>query len=601
MARRNLGARNAAPGSVSGLPARWPAIVLLAASLGSVLLAGIGANDPFTAFDRAAIFVGASGFVGALILVITKRLRLRMDLLAASWGAVLVWALLSTLYSGRVWAAFVGERTSMVGWAALVALTLVALAASMLSPQVKRVLTVASPWLLLGESALVAYQLFRGLTPGGSLPNSTYLGEVIVLLLPWVLFSEAASPSRRVVSFAAVFVSLATLAASGSRTALVLAMAWAAWNLVVKSKVRRAARAIAATAALATMAVLIFVFNRVEIMGIATTEMFGERPQMYALATRAVLARPLTGWGPDGFAVGGAALGTTDTTAARTAYIPTPGGFDPHNLVLFVSVSIGLVGLAFVLWFGWEVVRRWRGLSAADGRCAPAIWACVMFVALAMTAPAVVHVLPLFALVLGVSLGPPSRDDGGQKTLSFAASGFVVASLAAVSVLFCANAWTRALYENPSAERSPALAARSVSAARIWGLDPYLAYLASLHVAYAATSDPALGQARTDLALIQRAVALDSRDALYPLELARTLRFYYSPPAEVDGAFLESLRRFPAYPTANAEYGLYLAQTGRLDEARVRIGVANAFTDFTPERIAALQAAQEIFDASGVK
>ena len=128
-----------APISVSdrtiGHEARWPAALLLGLSLGGVFLAGLGAQM-YLVYDRAAVFAGLAGlFAGILLLSRRTMLPGRLTRLSLSWIAFLGWALVSVVLSGRVWSALVGEVTSELGWATLVALTLVALASAALSPR----------------------------------------------------------------------------------------------------------------------------------------------------------------------------------------------------------------------------------------------------------------------------------------------------------------------------------------------------------------------------------------------------------------------------------------------------------------------------------
>jgi hypothetical protein len=140
-------------------------------------------------------------------------------------------------------------------------------------------------------------------------------------------------------------------------------------------------------------------------------------------------------------------------------------------------------------------------------------------------------------------------------------------------LLLAANTLTRLPLERPSAQDSPRLARQAQSAADVWIADPYLAYLSSLHWAWAAQSDPSVVASRLDLAAIERAVALDSRDPFAALERTRVLRTYELGSDEIDAAYDETFRRWPLFPAARLEFAEYLIGLGHLDEARTQLGV----------------------------
>jgi hypothetical protein len=249
------------------------------------------------------------------------------------------------------------------------------------------------------------------------------------------------------------------------------------------------------------------------------------------------------------------------------------GATDPHNALLWVVVSMGFVGLALLLWALVETALTWRGaVRRGVPGAAAGVWSVGGAFAVFLTAPASIAVLPLFAFALGATLpsGGDSTESRGRSYVNWA----MLATLGLAGVLLAANALTRLPIEAADAQRSPGLARQAQSSATTWMLDPYLYYLASLHWGWAAQSDPALPPLKLDLAAIERAAKLDRRDPFVALEHARTLRYYQAEPALVDAAFVETLRRWPAYPTARLEYAEYLLAGGRNADARAQLAIA---------------------------
>ena len=185
---------------------------------------------------------------------------------------------------------------------------------------------------------------------------------------------------------------------------------------------------------------------------------------------RAVVGRPLTGWGADGFGVGKAATSTLE----RLAAIVGPGTPDPHNLIVWIAVSAGVVGLALFGWFATEMVLAWRSRAHAGIDITAPVWAIGMCLMVALTAPLTLHVWPMLALTLGVSLWRPRASDGPSQPQSPAGdqramravtvAAFVLIALASGAMAL--NAATRATVEVTRPPSTSEQAARSVAAGR---------------------------------------------------------------------------------------------------------------------------------------
>ncbi len=418
------------------------AVALLTLSLSGALLAGYQARL-YVVFDRGALALALAGLLAAMVIVLfPPQHGLVFSRLGLVGAGLLGWSLVSTLASGRPWAAFVGEPTSMLGFAALAASAAIALAATSVSNELRRALVAVSPWVLGGESLLILYQLARGLAPAGTLANSTYAGVLALALMPWVMadLDQRSRPSQALRSGVTVLAFVA-LAAGGSRVVLALALIWATWFVIKRAPLSTALRAVILGGLGVSVLAAGLTFSRAEILGSLSSATLGERPQMYRLALRAALQRPLLGWGPDGFFAGGAGSSTPDLVRTGSLYIPSPGGYDPHNLLLFAAVSLGLVGMVLVIALAGFTVTTWRARSGEGLDVAPAAWATALPVLAFLSAPAIVLVVPLVALNYGLSVAPRVGAPSSAPVSSRARWSIGVA-LALVCGLLAANVAT---------------------------------------------------------------------------------------------------------------------------------------------------------------
>jgi hypothetical protein len=598
------------PGGAAAAPRdRW-AIALVGAAL--LALFGLGGHTQAEAADVGAAVLATAGAIAAISVIVARAAQ--VSRLALAWCAFAAWALVSAFASGRVWASLAGESTDMVGWFAIVAMLAIALAVAVRSDAVRRVLATVAPWALAVELGFAAVQLVTsfgsadvGAAVRGTLPNSTYFGEAVLLLLPWTLVSargrlRMSAPVRVGLAAASVVI----LAASGSRVAAVLSLVWAGfavWRSGREAKRSTAFRIGTVAAMVATALAAGLAFAGTELLDI--THVLGERPQMWRQAVLAVAERPLTGFGPDGFLAGGVSVGTPDAVRAGAApLLFGPGSTDPHNLLMWVAVSTGIVGLALFAWGVVELllrIRSSRGLLGESEGAKAAAWGAALLAVLLLTAPGAVQVLPLFALVLGGSAGvgaagaaAPEGTHARARTLARAGTLAVlgVALVACVSSL--GNAVTRLPLESASETRSPGIARSAQAASDFWRADAHLAYLASVHWGWAVRANPRLAAGRPDLAAIARAVKLDRRDPFIALEYARTLGFYAEPPASVERAYREAIRRWPLFPLAHAEYALVLAHDQKNAQAAEQIDLALLGGGSDPARDAAVMQAKTL-------
>lgn len=584
------------------LTAGGSAPLVILAALGLVSL--FGARTQAQAMDTAAVVTGVCALLAALGLMrgSSGRSDVRPPSIAATsrmtwaWGGFLAWALLASALSGRPWAALMGEVTNLQGWFTLAAFALIAWYAARNAGAVQEGLAVAAPVVVFAQVIATLVQLLLATTPRGSLPNSTYLGEAVVLLLPFVLDESPGGrlPLRRLERRAIAVSAVIVLAAAGSRVAAAVALAWLLWALVRDTGISRAARSLAAAGILVATVAGALTFARAEVLGSAGVETLGERPQMWSTAALAVAERPLLGYGADGFVAGGAAVTSSELARSGPVIVFRPGAVDPHNLLVWVAVSAGIVGLVLFAWALVELVLAWR---ARDG--GSAAWGAGGLLVISLTAPLALQVVPLFALVVGVSFSGAGRArDDVVRTAAPAGRGALrlvtAAALGIAALLLTVNAAMRLPLEVHGPEVSPGRTGAAQAATDLWPFDPHLAHLASLHWGWAAAANPSIAASQPDLRAIQRAVAVDSRDPFVALEYARTLRFYGAAPADLERAFLQVFERWELFPLARAEYAVFLAQQGRVDEAREQIAIAELVVDRDPQRLNAIDAAKEL-------
>lgn len=520
--------------------------------------------------------------------------------LTAAWLAFLAWAFVCALLSGRVWPSVAGEPTNGLGLLALVAFTALVAFAMGRTDAVARALATAAPVVVVAQVAATLVQLATAANPRGSLPNSTYLGEAVVLLVPFVLIEGGgALPLRRAERIAIAVAAVVVLAAAGSRVAAAVAFFWLVRELMTRIPLAPRVRVLAVAGLVIAVAAGALVFARAEVLGSAGVETLGERPQMWRAAADAVVQRAAVGFGPDGFIAGGVAVTTVERALSEPVLVFRPGASDPHNLLVWVAVSTGIVGLALFIWALVEVAVRWRASARAAagdsaGAMRAAAWGAGGLFAVALTAPLALQVVPLFALVVGVSLGGPraaSAQSRGAAALMRPVGAWTAVALAALLV---ANAATRLPLEVHGPEVSGRRARPAQAASDLWRFDPRLAHLASLHWGWVAQVDPAVTAAEPDLVAIERAFALDSRDPFIAFERARTLRFHGATDERIEAAFLDTFARWELYPAARAEYAVFLAQRGRADEAREQLAVAELVSDGDVDRIRAIDTAREL-------
>jgi len=527
--------------------------------------------------DAWAMLAGVAGLVGCAAVLASGFLVFPRTRLGLAWTLFLAWAGVAAFSSGRALNAFMGEPTNLLGLWTLLAISGVIVGAALRGKAAQGLLERWSPWVLaiqVGFSAL-GLVLVAGNPPinwdlaaRGTLPNSSALGEAVLLLLPWTV--ARVKPASKMTAaqksgIAAAVASIVTLAVGRSRIALAVAVLWAAWIVIERSALAEKTRRLALGGLISVAVLLVAGYVALQV-GVPGGGQLGLRPEFTRIGVKAIAASPVVGYGPDGFIVGGASVSTRESVDPNAVLVFSRGATDPHNILLWVGLSTGVVGLALFAWALVELVLAWRARANAGVDVSAGVWAVVGALVVFATAPATLSLLPLFGFVLGASIaGRPREPLAGAKHIA----GFgLLGVLALGSLALTANALTRLPIDNPNANVSARLAPQAQQAADTWRVDPYLYYLASLHWGWAAQTDPTVATARPDLVAIKRGTQIDSHDPLIALETARTLRFYREAPASVVSAFEEAIARWPLHPVARVELALYLAEQGDTAKAK---------------------------------
>lgn len=495
-----------------------------------------------------------------------------------AYAAFLGWTLLASLTSGRVFSALTGSGSAGIGWVVLVLCGAIATGAMFDAANLRRMFgEVYAPAVLWIESCIVVYQVTAGQHGAGTLSNSSFLGMLLVLLIPVAAAGIPENPdrTRMIWHWGGVALAVLAIAASGSRVALGAALVWLAWTAfkLARSRGAAAVRLAAALAIVAAAAVgLLVAFAGAEASVRAVGGSLSDRATKVLGAWRAGMARPVTGWGPDGFF-----FGSSRTLPANA--LEVYGGLgqvstDPHNILAWVLVSAGFVGVALFCWVAFEIARNWRRQQRSKKLNSAAAWGVALVALVALTSPVPIQILPLVVIVAGLSLRMERRAAAPATAGSWpVVLRWVLGALAALLLAYSLSRMPLGRIDRLG-QQAPGRLTHSV--ARIWSFDPFLWYRASLDLGYDAAANPRVAVGQPDLAAIRRAVALEPGHAIYRLELARTLAFYGAPRAEVEKAFQEAIALFPASAEGHASYGLYLLEAADLEAAKRQLDIALA-------------------------
>jgi O-antigen ligase len=292
---------------------------------------------------------------------------------------------------------------------------------------------------------------FNGLSyVGATMGNQLFAAALIAAAIPAAMGAQPVSPWKRVAIIVLLTFAITTF---GERSAVVLPLVGTLAFLVKARRQRRETIVLGASVVLA-LGVGIAVVGQLPEGGrgaIVTTASQATDAQRFrvweVLATRAVPARPLAGWGPGSTQSAYLAHATASDVRATTRQWA-----DAHDLLLETLVStgiLGLVGLAAVLGIGG--VRSVRGPPER----AWAFGAAAALGAYALVEPINLVLTPMLFLMLGAAAGPgravPTAPPAAVRAARVLTSTtLVLASLVSLQMLTAStfDRWGRAYGED---------------------------------------------------------------------------------------------------------------------------------------------------------
>ncbi len=552
------------PAVPAGIPLAWvfalPVVLISVAGFFPLVL------DPVT--DAPTLLAASAALLAAAWALGTGdgRAALRSGAggrTVAAVGAVWVALVAAAVFAGRPGLSLLGYPNSAMGLAQLGAVTLVGMGAMWLAGDLRRALAYGAPAVVLIQAAVAVTQMGRVPDIRGTLSNSIYMSQVVLLCLPLVLGGEMLLGRKGAVPWwrvAVTAIGLATIAASGSRTSLVLAavmvLALALWRKgpVGDARVRAGlggALVLAAATALSAPKVR-------AALGLYLD--FGTR-RGYLHALRVAFASsPLVGHGPDSFFYESAA------SAAGAGQTALWLGGSAHDIFMDALVVGGVLLLAALLWLAVEVSLRWR--ERLKGGWSE-VWlplAAGLYVATAIIQPMPMQSLPLFALVLGASVGNDSGGGALPGPVGTPLRVFAVGIPAALALVCAAWAFTHVVVAEPGPATLQG-ARRVESAAALWRIEPYLYQTASLRYGSVGGSQASAEVMSADLAAIDRAADIAPDDPVIALERARAMAHYGLDPQGALAAFDSVVRRWRSWTEPRLDYARYLVALGREKDA----------------------------------
>jgi len=266
---------------------------------------------------------------------------------------------------------------------------------------------------LVGLNAL-GFPDYQGL-PDGLLGNPVFLSALLAASVALVVPRFLAAPRRW---WWVLVVIGAPLGMSGERLSALLAVVvagyalWRAWRARADDDGPRGWRRSEALAGLVMGSLLVGsllarvrggvgVVNRTAGSNVSGT--FGQRFEYWWLALRAIVHRPLVGYGPDQFRTATSPL--VPTSFAKSQGVNAPFTFlDAHNIVIEYATTIGVIGAAVLV--AWLVL-------AARHRRGPLLGCALVLLVIELAEPLDLVVTPLALLALGAA-GLSARPSGSQ-------------------------------------------------------------------------------------------------------------------------------------------------------------------------------------------
>ena len=409
----------------------------------------LAATSPFASVAAALLLPGfgllqpSLGFAGqlvaacALMLACAASERARPQRMGSKWhmlaalaavvaGIVLLSSAVSASPAQALTYGAEGEINGAPMW--LGGLLIVVLVSRQpLTSGVQRVFSLA--FVLGALSGLVAlFEALRGVPVTGGFGNADYLGMVMILLVPPSLVSARAFSGVTRWGFVATagLMSLAAIAGGSSAVGVTLLAEWIALAIFAPRLFGRAvfARRLGVIAlAASTTAASAAAFAALVAPGSSVGRLVHEtiagptaqtRLEMWRVAYRVWLEKPLLGHGPDGLQLASQRVMTLDIARLESARYTGVAGLlrDPHSLPLMVLASVGIIGALAVaalviVWIRIALSRPYSSARTAYVIATAAFGVCMVVM------PWNNRFSALPALVAGLAIAPRARSDAG--------------------------------------------------------------------------------------------------------------------------------------------------------------------------------------------
>lgn len=544
--------------------------------------------------------------------------------------AFLVWALFSSIVSGRFASTILGMSTSLVGLGALVCFGSLVLFAYHYRDEVLPVLGYCAPAvaLIVGLYGVFAQPVTNA--DGTVLDalhlgfaNSSELALFYVLLTPFVLMRGYAYLKNekvcRIMRYLIVTVLFVATFINAMRMASVMIIAIALYYLATEFIAKRSTRRTVVGAALGVGVVGAVVLLASALAGKAGASFLSIRGQLWHMAGAEIAKRPLLGYGADGFFGASATIAKPANWWGGQPLHLTDGTTDPHNMLVLMTVSFGVIGLVlllvlFVLWvlralsaqasFEEKLAdehapqkgkksKKQQVTADSHGYFSAPLVGALAGVAMLMTMPTTVNLLPLLALCFGGALAQP------EKRFNLGASlGRILPVVGVISALLFmlftgADALARFSLGGVTYLSGPSFE-KAWSINKVFGFDPFIAHELNTAFVYSTSTGT---QAASELARMvsshaERATLMDTTNPYYRLMYLNVL--YKSgqtssplwpkkekAPDVLRLALLKvASRDFPRQPDIDVELAFTAAQAGENALARKALKTVTDLGDY---------------------
>ncbi|MBK5211643.1 MAG: O-antigen ligase family protein [Coriobacteriia bacterium] len=590
----------------------FPAIILFFSVIGGYSAKYFtGSQSQFASLNSvflclAAIMAGgclAYEFFGKKKVADGSALSGRFSLLSVAGIAFIAWGWISSAVSGRFWSAFFGMPTSLVGMLTITAIAVIGWYAVRHSDALTEILSLAAP-VVLFVTAVIAFIIpiinsaDKYLVDAEHLGfgNLSELGLFFVVLSVFTLNMQYPLLKKRFnlelgLRFAIVLFTLMVMYSSRMLTGIVMIIGILIWFLITQIVTSKKARTALGWGGSAAVVMLTVGATYAGLNKLISSEFFDIRLQLWRMAVSILKNRPVFGYGADGFFGGAATVAKPLNWFGGDALHLTDGTTDPHNVLVLMTVSFGLVGLALILsWFGLWIAKSLKNSDVASGY-APAFAASLASAYILLTMPATVNLLPLVAICFALSASGSSQDSSGFNLGKSGATIKKIGTVVALCLILSGTADVLGrIALGPVVYLSGTSFERAIALEQVYGFDPYFAHQVNLAYAYSSATGAALAEQTATFKSLKTESAetgdetnpyytLVYANAAYKAGFTKTQRGVAASTADRLHQILleQAAKTFPKQPDINIELAIASVVEGDLVTAKTALAVVEEF------------------------